>query len=373
MTVTDASRGTRCATVGRAWPRPPPKGHAALAQLVGHALLQSLQPVVVVVCCGCLSGSLQPQLLGLLERVVGYVSVSRSGGRKVRVRAQNARRKRHRHRIVSRLPSRCDCRAVELVGRDGRWQGDARPAAFLPRRPPLGLVLLLAAPAPAAALLDSPAADGGDGGGRSVAPAPGPAACGDAAADNYDPGSTAVRPGDNRACAYSCTGLRTHFTLFPTASACYISGGDNKEWPPAPVEPLQRRAGSSCSRTSDCEAGQYCIMHEYCSAGNNTFTVSSWGVVKVVIIQGYALGGGGRALALVGRTALASRADAIGVGATLVLRHVSMAGLVAVDQPSIDSSGYSFGGAVHVYQGVLTRALCRQRGFLCERQHPSHS
>jgi hypothetical protein len=120
------------------------------------------------------------------------------------------------------------------------------------------------------------------------------------------------------------------------------------------VEPLRRRAGSSCSHTSDCSAGEYCINYEYCSAGNNTFTVPSWGPIKGVIIQGYALAGAaGGTSALGGRTALTSRADAIGADATLVLRHVSVAGLVAVYQPST-GGGYYYGGAVYVFQGTLT-------------------
>jgi hypothetical protein len=211
-----------------------------------------------------------------------------------------------------------------------------------------------------AALLAALLSGGSPPPGGSPAPAPplpGSAACGDPAADNYGPSST-VDPGDNRACAYSCPGLRSHFTLSPAASACYISDGGSghaeQAWPPQPVEPLHRTAGSSCDDTSDCSAGEYCINEEYCSAGNNTFTVPSWGPIKGVIIQGYALAGAaGDTSALGGRTALTSRADALGADATLVLRHVSVAGLVAAYQPSF-AGGYSVGGAVYVYQGTLT-------------------
>jgi hypothetical protein len=117
------------------------------------------------------------------------------------------------------------------------------------------------------------------------------------------------------------------------------------------VQPLQRRTGSSCTSKSKCSAGEYCINRDYCSAGNNTFTVPSWGPIKAVIIQGYALAGAaGGTLALGGRTALTSRADAVGADATLVLRHVSMSGLLAAHQPTFGSNG----GAVYVFQGTLT-------------------
>ena len=76
--------------------------------------------------------------------------------------------------------------------------------------------------------------------------------------------------------------------------------------------------------------------------------------IKGVIIQGYALAGAaGGTSALGGRTALTSRADAVGADAMLVLRHVSVASLVAAYQPSF-SGGYIVGGAVYVYQGTLT-------------------
>ena len=173
--------------------------------------------------------------------------------------------------------------AVPLQG-EGRAEDSGRRFARSRGACSLGLLLLLLN-------FSSPTA-----GGSPIARRPGLAAsvaCGDAAADNYGPRST-VDPGDNRACEYSCPGLRSYFTLPPTASACYVSGGSGHEeqtWPPQPVEPLRRRAGSSCTSTSDCSAGEYCINGEYCSAGNNTFTVPSWGSIKAVIIQGYALAG----------------------------------------------------------------------------------
>jgi hypothetical protein len=224
----------------------------------------------------------------------------------------------------------------------------------------LGMLVLAFATLVAALLSSSSSSSSSsttDGGGSAPAPAPRSrsVACGDAAADNYDPTST-VDPGDNRACAYSCTGLQSHYTLSPTASTCYISSGGSgsghkkQAWPPQPVEPLRRRAGtglpatgsSSCgNKTSYCSASEYCINDEYCSSGNNTFTVWGLGPIKGVIIQGYALAGAGR-------TALTSRADAIGADAALVLRHVSMAGLVAVRQPYAE-----YGGAVYVFQGTL--------------------
>jgi len=225
---------------------------------------------------------------------------------------------------------------------EGRAKESGRPRLRSRGACGLGLLLLL--------LNNSCPAAGGS---PIIARRPGSAACGDPAADNYGPSST-VDPGDNRACAYSCPGLRSHFRLPAAASACYISGGGGhaeQTWLPQ-VEPLRRTAGSSCNFNSDCSAGEYCINEEYCSAGNNTFTVPSWGPIKAVVIQGYALGGAaGGTSALGGRTALTSRADAIGADTTLVLRHVSMAGLVAVDQPTF--GGY-YGGAVYVYQGTLT-------------------
>jgi hypothetical protein len=132
------------------------------------------------------------------------------------------------------------------------------------------------------------------------------AGCGDAAADNYDPISN-TPPGDNSICSYSCATLLAHFKLPPSAGECWIDAGSSsgrRRWPPAPV-------------------GQT----------NNTYVVPSWTTTKAVVIQGRARG------------PLPSRVDAVGVGVTLVLRHVNMSALAAVG---------GSGGAVYVSEGALT-------------------
>ena len=185
------------------------------------------------------------------------------------------------------------------------------------------------------------------------APEPGPTACGDVVADNHDPASAAP-PGDNRACVYSCAGLRRHFGLSASVSECYIDAGTGQRWPPGPVERLAP-TGASCS-SHTCSG--YCINDDYCSFGNNTYTVPSWGPVKAVMIQGHALGAAGES-----RTSLSSRVDAVGEGSVLVLRHVSMVGLEAVWQPSFNINGnFSGGGAIYVYQGNLTVEFALFRG-----------
>ena len=141
--------------------------------------------------------------------------------------------------------------------------------------------------------------------------------CGDAAADNHDPGS-GTPPGDNRACSYSCATLLAHFELPPSSGECWIDAGSGRRWPPAPVGPT-----------------------------NNTYTLPSWTATKAVVIQGHARGRWGQ-----GATPLSSRVDAVGAGVTLVLRHVNMSGLVAVEQPT--DNGKAEGGAVYVSEGALT-------------------
>jgi hypothetical protein len=110
--------------------------------------------------------------------------------------------------------------------------------------------------------------------------------CSDAAADNYAAG--AVSPGDNRACTYSCVGLRAHFELSAVSSECYIDAGLDTNWPPGPVVPLQRLPGTTCSR-QPCSSS-FCINADYCSAGNNTYTVPA---SSTVVIQGHAFGPAG--------------------------------------------------------------------------------
>ena len=189
----------------------------------------------------------------------------------------------------------------------------------------------------------------------------GDGACGDAAADNFDPAGSGTPPGDNRACSYSCSKLLAHFGLSPSSGECWIDAGSGRRWPPAPVEPLARTEdlparvycfdNSHCCESGHCgDSGHYCINQDYCSSGNNTYTLPSWTATKAVVIQGHARGRWGQ-----GATPLPSRVDAVGAGVTLVLRHVNMSGLVAVVHPSDDGfPGDADGGAVFVSKGALT-------------------
>jgi hypothetical protein len=134
--------------------------------------------------------------------------------------------------------------------------------------------------------------------------------CGDWRADNYSPSSTSTAS-ENHACNYSCAGLARSLGITGALGGCFIEGGGDDAWPP----PLAPENGTHTAR----------------------------GLWSTTVVQGRAAAGGGRF------SALAGRADAVG-GASLVLRHVEMAGLAAISQPSC-YGGFSCGGAVFVSGG----------------------
>eukprot|EP01048_Picozoa_sp_COSAG05_P002570 COSAG05_NODE_107_length_18696_cov_209.227766_3_plen_389_part_00 len=139
-----------------------------------------------------------------------------------------------------------------------------------------------------------------------------PAGCADPAASNaLPPIMTSDASGDNNtACEYTCADLTSHFNAAegdPNV-VCFIDSSTDARWPP----PASDGA--------------------YSAAVNST-----------VLIQGHAdwpANGG---------TALSSRINV--VTASVVVRHVHMAGLAAVAQESAD--GQASGGAIYVFDGSL--------------------
>jgi hypothetical protein len=193
-------------------------------------------------------------------------------------------------------------------------------------------------------------------------PPPPPGRCVDPYADKvqvHDDGAAAAwslpTASNNSACVYSCAGLAHHLGIPPTllTYSCYI------------YHPHQQRL-----------AGDHDGHHPLSSTGGHPWppplapqnrTHTTAGASAITVVQGRMVrdfprlvdeeGGGAAAAAaaakqpspLLSFSPLMGRMDAVG-GASLVLRHVEMSGLVAIAQPSC-YHGFACGGAIFVSGG----------------------
>ena len=200
--------------------------------------------------------------------------------------------------------------------------------------------------------------------------------CPDPAASNFDPAAviandasgeairalaaTAGDPGrvfsgfagDNRLCRYDCSTMSAFFKLEEDTTQCFVAGGGPCDrWPP----PMNIAWDPTIPRNS------------------RGYLVPTGAGIKSAIVQGRSMlpspaSGGATGPSRGGDAPLATteldrRLDAIGEGVTLVIRHVTMSGLVAVAQThSCMYDSCRTGGAVFVYKGNLIAEFCTFRG-----------